>query len=65
MVTDYDCWKENTEAVDVQDVLKVMAQNVERVRTLFVQAVKFIGLQDWSEVIDANKVILFQKKLSF
>ena len=65
MVTDYDCWKDNTEAVDVQDVLKVMAQNVERVRTLFVQAVKFIGEQDWSEIIDENKELAKNSVISW
>ena len=57
MVTDYDCWKDDTEAVDAQHVLKVISENVERVRTLFVQAVKLIGQQDWSDVIKSNQVI--------
>ena len=57
MVTDYDCWKDDTEAVDAQHVLKVIKENVERVRDLFVQAVKFIGQQDWADVIKSNQVI--------
>ena len=57
MVTDYDCWKDDTEAVDAQHVLKVIKENVERVRALFVQAVKFIGQQDWADVIKSNQVI--------
>jgi 5'-methylthioadenosine phosphorylase len=57
MVTDYDCWKDDTEAVDAQHVLKVISENVERVRALFVQAVKFIGQHDWEDVIKSNKVI--------
>jgi len=55
MVTDYDCWKDDTEAVDAQHVLKVIKENVERVRDLFVQAVKFIGQQDWADVIKSNQ----------
>jgi len=55
MVTDYDCWKDDVEAVDAQHVLKIIANNVERVRALFVQAVKHIGEQDWSEVIKENQ----------
>ena len=58
MVTDYDCWKDDTEPVDVPQVLKVIAQNVERVRSLFVQVVKKIGEEDWSEMIKSNQVIL-------
>ena len=57
MVTDYDCWKDDTEAVDAQHVLKVIRENVERVRALFVQAVKFIGQHDWVDVIKSNQVI--------
>ena len=56
MVTDYDCWKDDTEAVDAQHVLKVIKENVERVRALFVQAVKFIGQHDWEDVIKSNQV---------
>lgn len=55
MVTDYDCWKDDTEPVDVTQVLKAIAQNVERVRSLFVQVVKKIGEEDWSEMIKSNQ----------
>jgi 5'-methylthioadenosine phosphorylase len=34
MVTDYDCWHEEHGQVDVQSVLKVMAENRERVQRL-------------------------------
>ena len=34
MVTDYDCWRENTAAVDVASVLGVMKQNTEAARRL-------------------------------
>ena len=63
MVTDYDCWKDDVEAVDAQHVLKIIANNVERVRALFVQAVKHIGEQDWSEVIKENQVLTRGKSL--
>ena len=56
MVTDYDCWKDDVEAVDAQHVLKVISENVERVRTLFVEIVKYMGNQDWSDLIKKNKV---------
>lgn len=56
MVTDYDCWKDDAEAVDAQHVLKIMSQNVERVRKLFVQVVKHIGNHQWDKIIKANQV---------
>ncbi len=33
MVTDYDCWRENTAAVEVTNVLEEMAQNTARAKT--------------------------------
>ena len=56
MVTDYDCWRDDTQAVEAQDVMKVIAQNVDRVRKLFVEAVKAIGQEQWEDTIKANKV---------
>ena len=56
MVTDYDCWKDDIEAVEAQHVLKVIAENVERVRKLFVEAIKAIGKkQDWEQVVASNR----------
>jgi len=65
MVTDYDCWKDDTEPVDVPQVLKVIAQNVERVRSLFVQVVKKIGEEDWSEMIKSNQEMAKKSVMSW
>ncbi len=58
MVTDFDCWKDDVEAVDAQHVMKVIGENVERVRCLFVQVIKHMGSKDWSDVITKNKVVV-------
>eukprot|EP00093_Oithona_nana_P008551 08551.XXX_38666_37565_1 [CDS] Oithona nana genome sequencing. len=55
MVTDYDCWKEDTQAVEAQHVMKVIADNVDAVRKLFVEVVKAIGQEQWGNTIQANK----------
>jgi 5'-methylthioadenosine phosphorylase len=34
MVTDYDCWREDTDAVTVTNVLAVLHENADRARTL-------------------------------
>jgi 5'-methylthioadenosine phosphorylase len=34
MVTDFDCWHPDHDAVTVQDVIKVLTSNVERVKRL-------------------------------
>ena len=39
MVTDYDCWREETAAVDVASVLSVMKSNAEAARRLIVDLV--------------------------
>ena len=40
MVTDYDCWHHEHESVDVQQVLKVMHQNRERVQRLLLRLIR-------------------------
>jgi len=40
MSTDYDCWKENEEAVSWEDILKVFNQNSEKVKKLLVESIK-------------------------
>lgn len=34
MSTDYDCWRESTEAVTLEEVLRVMHENAEKVKSL-------------------------------
>jgi 5'-methylthioadenosine phosphorylase len=43
MVTDYDCWREETEAVEVAAILEVMRQNTEKARALVVDVAKRLG----------------------
>ena len=40
MVTDYDCWHHEHDSVDVQQVLKVMHQNRERVQRLLLRLIR-------------------------
>jgi 5'-methylthioadenosine phosphorylase len=40
MVTDYDCWHEEHGSVDVQQVLKVMHENRERVQRLLLRLIR-------------------------
>lgn len=57
MVTDYDCWRETGEAVNVEKVLAVLKMNIENVKKLIVKAVGNIeNNRNWEEVIKANKV---------
>ena len=43
MVTDYDCWREETEAVEVASILDVMHQNTEKARRLIVDVAARLG----------------------
>ncbi len=56
MVTDYDCWKESEEAVNVEKVMAVLRANVDNVKGLFKEAVIRIGKGEWDAVINANEV---------
>ena len=40
MSTDYDCWKEDEEPVSWDEILKIFAQNVEKVTNLLTHAIK-------------------------
>ena len=42
LVTDYDCWHEGHEDVDIEMVLKTVAQNVETFRKIVIKAVEKI-----------------------
>ena len=43
MSTDYDCWKEGEEPVTFEIIKKRMEENSEKVKKLFVEAIKRIG----------------------
>jgi len=55
MVTDFDCWRDNEEAVDVTKVMATMKANVTKARKVIVEAVKRIKAQDWTTVIAENE----------
>ena len=40
MSTDYDCWKEDEEPVSWDEILKIFAQNVEKVTNLLIHAIR-------------------------
>ncbi|MBM3234326.1 S-methyl-5'-thioadenosine phosphorylase [Candidatus Pacearchaeota archaeon] len=43
MSTDYDCWRENTEPVTFEIIKKRMEENSEKVKKIFVEAIKKLG----------------------
>ncbi|MEK6935173.1 MAG: S-methyl-5'-thioadenosine phosphorylase, partial [Nanoarchaeota archaeon] len=43
MSTDYDCWRENTEAVSFEMVLKTMSENAEKVKELLINVIPKIA----------------------
>lgn len=42
MSTDYDCWKEDTEPVTFEMVMKTMRENAEKVKTLLIKVIRRI-----------------------
>ena len=43
MATDYDCWREDEEAVTWEAVLKTFRENAEKVTRLLLEAIPRIG----------------------
>merc|ERR1712037_331410 len=55
MVTDYDCWRDPTKAVNVGEVMEVMKNNVGNVKSLMVRAVEMLAKLQWSKTVEANE----------
>ncbi|KNC77455.1 S-methyl-5'-thioadenosine phosphorylase [Sphaeroforma arctica JP610] len=49
--TDYDCWHESEEQVNVMMVLKTMKNNATNLQKLFLELVPRIGKMDWTDDI--------------
>ncbi|XP_055859288.1 S-methyl-5'-thioadenosine phosphorylase [Episyrphus balteatus] len=58
IATDYDCWRESCESVNVADVLKTFGENVVKVKSILVHAVSNIAKQDWTDdILKAQKLV--------
>lgn len=58
MATDYDCWRESCDSVNVADVLKTFGENVVKVKSILVHAVVNIAKQDWTDdILKAQKLV--------
>jgi len=56
LATDYDCWKLDNQ-VDTPSVLKVLRDNVTRVRQVLVETVHSIMDQEWNQTILNNREV--------
>jgi len=56
MATDYDCWREATEKVNVAEVVRVFQENVKKITTLFIEVVSKIAKKNWDVEIDELNV---------
>lgn len=56
MATDYDCWREATEKVNVSNVIKVFQENVKKITRLFIEVVPKIAEKNWDVEIDELNV---------
>ncbi|CAL4097758.1 unnamed protein product, partial [Meganyctiphanes norvegica] len=55
MATDYDCWREDEEPVNVEKVLATFKSNAERVIKVLTGAIKKIAQEDWADTINKLK----------
>lgn len=56
MATDYDCWREATEKVNVANVIKVFQENVKKITRLFIEVIPKIAEKNWDVEIDELNV---------
>lgn len=56
MATDYDCWREATEKVNVANVIRVFQENVKKITTLFIEVLPKIAGKNWDVEIDELNV---------
>lgn len=52
MVTDYDCWRDPSDDVDVTDILKVMKENADKARSLLAELAKALPKKRQPSPID-------------
>ncbi len=66
LATDYDCWREHDADVDIQDILRVMSQNVTNAKAIIRAAVPRITMQIGTACFDALKfaIITDRAKIS-
>jgi 5'-methylthioadenosine phosphorylase len=56
LATDYDCWKEDNQ-VDTQSVLRVLSENVSRVKVLLLALIPELGGEDWNQTIQEHRAV--------
>lgn len=57
LVTDYDSWREDTEAVHVELAMKTFKENAERAIQVLLAAIPRIAEEDWTETLKECKRI--------
>lgn len=55
LVTDYDSWKDDEEAVNVENVLKTFQTNAANATAVILKAIPQIVKEDWAATIEENK----------
>lgn len=58
VVTDYDCWRDCGNKVNVGEVLEMFKKNVEKVKLILIEAVSCIASEQWSDTINEAKVLM-------
>lgn len=64
MATDYDCWNDSSEKVNVANVIKVFQENVKKITKLFIEVVPRIAEKNWDTEIDELNVRYYILNLS-
>lgn len=58
MATDYDCWRQGGEHVNVKDVLAMFKTNIDKVTQILVRSVENIAKENWDETIESLQQVV-------
>ena len=56
LATDYDCWRESTEAVSVEMVMKTMKENSKKAISIILKAIPKLAASDWKSAATKAQV---------
>lgn len=58
LVTDYDSWREDTESVNVENVMKTFKENAARATAVILKVIPKLAEVDWTERLKANQELV-------
>ena len=58
IVTDYDCWRENDDNVGVEEIIKILANNADKAKSLLRSFISGYKMNRQNQIIDGVDNVL-------